>query len=256
MSEPSAEPALASPAATLPDPKKRLEAERVLGEVLRLLEVPARLETKDASDGGIAVAVHAEAEHAGALGGGKRSNVVDALQFLANKIINRPNQERRWISIGVGAFPEPRGPKPPRPAAIPSPALPAAPTAPTAVGAAPPAAPAPRAPKPPLPPPPAKAGEPDERSLEVPVDVALAAVVKSLAERSGRLGRFYAIHPMKKEDRARVLKAAEGLEGVKVLVEGEGKLRRIVFAPAKPTPMPKRTAMPDYDDEDGEDAEA
>jgi hypothetical protein len=53
---------------------------------------------------------------------------------------------------------------------------------------------------------------------------------------------------MKAEDRARFLKAGSGVAGVKLVVEGEGRSRRVVFAPDKPTPMPKRS-LPVQDDE-------
>ena len=41
---------------------------------------------------------------------------------------------------------------------------------------------------------------------------------------------------------------AQGVAGVKVKLEGDGKSRRVVFTPDKPTPMPKR-ALPVHDDE-------
>lgn len=255
---PEAAPAAngAAPVAAAPDPKKREEAEKVLTELLQLLELPGRLELKDAADGGIAVALHVEGDTAG-LTAGKRSNVVDSLQFLANKIVNKPNQEKRWISIGVGAFPEPRGPRAPRAS------QPAGPAGAPAPAAAPQQARAPQQPaQPARGPKPAKGGGapaaaqasrgPSEAELEVTPDEGLAAALRSLAEKSARLGRFYAIAPMKLEDRARALKAAEGVPGVKALVEGEGKLRRVVLAPEKPTPMPKRSAMPDYPVDDDE----
>jgi predicted RNA-binding protein Jag len=77
---------------------------------------------------------------------------------------------------------------------------------------------------------------------------------RSLAEKSARLGRFYALMPMAAEDRARVLKAAAGVAGVRVHTEGEGRHRRVVFSPEKPAPLPRRSALPDWDEE--EDAEA
>ncbi len=55
---------------------------------------------------------------------------------------------------------------------------------------------------------------------------------------------------MKPDDRARVLKAVDGVPGVKVSAAGEGRNRRVVFTPDKPVALPKRT-IPDY----GEDEE-
>ena len=85
--------------------------------------------------------------------------------------------------------------------------------------------------------------------MEVSEDLALAAAARSLAEKSAALGRFYAIAAMKQEDRARVLKGASGVAGVRVGAEGEGRSRRVVYTPDKPTPMPKR-AIPDYDEDE------
>ncbi|CAM4095889.1 hypothetical protein COSO111634_33110 [Corallococcus soli] len=84
-------------------------------------------------------------------------------------------------------------------------------------------------------------------------DAVLREAVRKLAEKSASLGRFYAFAAMKTEDRARVLRAVEGVGGVKVAAEGEGRNRRVVFTPAKPAPMPKRSMLPD-DDEDDVDA--
>jgi predicted RNA-binding protein Jag len=84
--------------------------------------------------------------------------------------------------------------------------------------------------------------------MEVAEDPDITALGKSLAERASALGRFYAIAPIKLEDRARFLKAASGVTGLKVSVEGDGRSRRVVFSPDKPTPMPHRT-LPVHDDE-------
>ena len=135
--------------------------------------------------------------------------------------------------------------------AAPAPAQRPRPAAAPAAAASAPAAPAPAQP-------PQRAGaragaaaagrparEPDERTLEVAEDPALAEAVRELAEKSAKPGRYYAIAPMKPEDRARCVKAVDGVAGVKVGVEGEGRNRRVVFTPDKPAPLPKRTAIPD-----------
>jgi len=241
-----------------PGPEKRAEAEKVLQEILRLIELPARLELKDAADGGISVAMFPEAELPG-VAPGRRTHVIDAVQFLANKIVNRSAADRRWISIGVGAHPEPRPAKP-----LPGPAQPRAEGAAPQPQAQPPRPPrppkaaapqgAPAEPRPPkAAPAPAKPAEPEELKLDVAEDPELAKAIATLAERSATLGRYFAIWPMKPEDRARVLKAASGTGGVKVIAEGEGRNRRVVFHPDKPTAMPKKTGLPGMDVED-EDA--
>ena len=88
--------------------------------------------------------------------------------------------------------------------------------------------------------------------MEAAEDAALKEAARQLAGKSGALGRFYAIAAMKLEDRSRVMKAVEGVAGVSVTSEGEGRCRRVVFTPEKPTPLPRRSALPD-DDEDFED---
>jgi len=251
------------------------------------MELAGRAEVKDGPDGGISVALFVDGEVP--QGQGRRSNFVDAIQFLANKIVNRPGTSKRWISIGLGAHPEPRPPRearperPPPPPAQGAPAqhAPAAP-APQAQQAGGPQAQPQRPPRhqqqqPPngrpqgqgaraSGPKPAQHGhghgpaaggggggapverEPPEATMEVAEDPSMSALAKSLATRSAELGRFYAISPIKPEDRARLLRGAQGVAGVKVKMEGDGRSRRVVFTPDKPTPMPKR-ALPVHDDE-------
>jgi len=229
-------PAPASPAIA-EGAEKRDRAVQVIGEILRLMGVMAKLEAKDAADGGISVAVEMDGDLAGVLPG-KRSHVIDAVQFLANKIVNRPGAERRWITIGIGGHPEPR----PRPARRPTPA-PAAPAGSSAVrsagglvlsnGRALLASSA-RAPV-----------EADEVGLDVSEDAALSDAAKDLASKAAALGRFYAIVGMSRDDRSRVLRATSGISGAKVLAEGDGRNRRVVFVPDKPAPMPKKTLPAD-----------
>jgi len=263
-------PAVATEApAALPPVDKHAQVQTLLGDILRLMAYPARLELKDMPDGGIGVAVHFEGELPG-ITPGKRSYLVDCLQFLLNKVVNRPNTERKWVSLGVNGFPEPRPPQGQKPPAPPASAPPPAAAATPANGASAAAKPAP----------PKKderhekhdkphdkphdkherhdkhekhahrGGEPDERSLEVAEDPAMTRAGKGLAEKSARLGRSYAVLMLSAEDRARLIKAAEGVKGVTVKAEGEAHLRRVVFTPEKPVPMPKRAQMPDYGDEE------
>ena len=126
MSETQGSPAAAAsapldPAAAAEDAaKKRAKTTEVLEEVLRKMELGGRAEVKDGPDGGISVALFVDGEVP--QGQGRRSNFVDAIQFLANKIVNRPGTSKRWISIGLGAHPEPRPPREQRPPQAPAPA--------------------------------------------------------------------------------------------------------------------------------------
>ncbi|ADO76157.1 hypothetical protein [Stigmatella aurantiaca] len=242
----------------------RARVERLLTDILGLMGYPARLEFQDASDGSLAVALHFEAGMPAGVETGRRSQVVDSLQFLLNKMLHRPGVERRWVLLGAGVLPEPRNRKEPAPAPAPAPAhvasAPPAPPAPRSapparapVAAAAPARPAKAAPVAAAAPAPAKrASEADERTVEVAEDAALALAARQLAEKASSLGRFYALAAMKMEDRARVLKAVQGVPGVVVAGEGEGRCRRVVFTPDKPAPLPKRFLLPD-DEDDFED---
>jgi predicted RNA-binding protein Jag len=241
----------------------RPRVERLLSDILGLMGFPARLDFKEASDGSLAVALHFQDGAPPGVEPGKRSQVMDSLQFLLNKMLHRPGAERRFVLLGAGVHPEPRGerarrepaPAAPAPAAPPAPPPPA-PRAPAAPARAPAraAAPAP-APVSTRAAAPAKAaaarpGESDERTLEVPEDPALRVAARTLAEKSSSLGRVYALVTLKQEDRARVLKAVEGVPGLKVACEGEGRNRRVVFTPDKTAPLPKRSILPADDDED------
>jgi hypothetical protein len=226
--------------------------ERLLTDILGLMGFPARLDFKDAADGSLSVALHFEAGLPPGAEVGKRNQVVDSLQFLLNKMLHRPGVERRWVVLGTGAHPEPRGPKPaaaPQAAAAPAPKPAPAPAPQQQQARAP--KPAPKAAAPSAPPQAAKkASETDERSLDVPEDAELREVARQLAEKSARLGRFYALAAMKPEERSRVMKAVEGVAGVQVACAGEGRNRRVVFTPDKPAPLPKRSLLPADDDED------
>lgn len=257
-------PQSAAPApAPAPAGDTRARAQQLLTDILGLMGFPARLEFQDASDGSLAVALHFEAGLPPGVENGKRSQVVDSLQFLLNKMLHRPGVERRWVLLGAGVFPEPRPRKEPQAPAPAAPATGAAAPRPPAPARAPAPAPAPAAapqkasPRAPAaaqaaPPAPARRAEADERSVEVSEDAALKEAARKLAEKSASLGRFYALAGMKQEDRARVLKAVEGMAGVAVTGEGEGRCRRVVFTPEKPAPLPKRLLVPDDDEDDFE----
>lgn len=210
--------------------ERRTQAVAVLEQLLRTMDLPATVEAKDLPDGSISIAVTPGVELAGVVPG-RRSPLGDALQYLVNKLINKPGQERRWVAIGLGGHPEPRGPKPPRATQPP-------PAAMTNGGA-----PAPAAVRPPAPARPAapvRSPEVDERTLVSDEDPSLDAAARVLAERSATSGRLYAVVTLGPLERGRLLKAADEVEGVSARAEGEGRLRRVVLTPDKVVPMPRQ----------------
>jgi len=225
-----------------PTVEKREQAVQVLGELMRLMDMKARLEAKDAADGGIAVALHLDGDFPG-IQAGRRSHVVDSLQFIANKVVNRAGTDKRWIAVGLGAFPEPRSAR-----SAPNPA-----PAPAGAVLAPAAAPGPR----PAPPAhshashaPSRSAPLDEGALTPAEDSVVSALGALLAKKAGTLGWFYAVAPMQADDRARMFQAAQSVPGQRTFAEGEARNRRLVFAPEKPAALPKRSALPVDDDEE------
>jgi len=234
------------------------EVTSVLGKLLALSGFKARLETQDAADGALSVAVHFDPVPAG-IQAGRRTPLMESLQFLTNKLVNRPGStSRRWVALGAMGHPPPRG----------APGTRAAKAAPAAAPAGVPSAAAPAGVPSAATPPPARAAAPvspgarpqhegqagrtDERSLTVEPDAALAEASRRLAGSAAALGRYYVLFPMGEQDRARVVQASAGIAGVRVSCEGEGRHRRVVFKPDAPAPLPKQT-LPDYDDEDEDD---
>ena len=214
-------------------PDRPAEAAAVLRELLRLADVPATLDVKDTAEGGISIALQLGVELPGVLLG-RRGTFVDALQFLVNKLTHRPGSERRWVSLGVGEHPPPRGPRPPRSppgaAQVLRPAAPARPVPPEAQPA----------PVEDVSPPAPRNSAPEE-AVEVTEDVELTRAARALAEASATTGRFYGVVALSDEDRARVVRAVSGVAGVRAVLEGEGRQRRLVLTPDRPTPMPRKT---------------
>ena len=217
QAQPQQSPSGARPTAGTPERR----VEKLLADILGLMGCPARLDFKDAADGGLSVALHFES--ARCLPGvevGKRSQVLDSLQFLLNKMLHRPGAGAALGGARRGCPPRapalasqaPRSRCRRRPRTAPAPARAGCPREGSAAA---PAAPAPqgggpaRRPRPRL-----RARRGDERTVEVSEDAALQEAARQLAGKSGSLGRFYAIAAMKPEDRARVLKAVEGVAGV------------------------------------------
>ncbi len=261
---------------------KRGQVEGFLGEVLGKMGFAARVEVKDveerpAAEGqpaipaSISVALFPEGEFPG-LTAGKRTPVVESLQFLANKVVNR-GPEKQWVNVGVGGHPEPRVPgqkreKPPRPeraekaerperlereAKAPSPAGEGKGEKKRDRRERREEGGAPRESAPQR----QRDREADESTLaaQLPEDGVMAELGRALAQKSAELGRIYAVTAIGAEDRARLLKAAEQVDFVRGKVEGEGRHRRVVFMPSNPKPMPKKSHIPDYDEEDEDDGE-
>lgn len=229
---------------------KRELAQKLVEGVVRLMGLSGTAEVQDAADGGISIALFLAEEIPG-LQEGKRSHLLESLQFLMNKMVNRQPQGRRWIALGVGGHPPPRSAPTPKSA--------------TEGEGAPLRVPAPSA-RPALrptarpegsnitAPPAAHANVGDEARLEVSVDPRLEELALNLAEKSARLGRLYAIRPMLPEDRARMLQAARQVPGVSLKMEGEARNRRLIFIPQNPIPMPQKQFP--LDDDEFEDEEA
>jgi predicted RNA-binding protein Jag len=212
---------------------KKGQVTGLLTDVFRLMEYPAKFELKDMPDGGIGVAVHFDGELPG-ITPGKRSYLVDCLQFIVNKALNRPNQEKRWVSLGVGTFPEPRPPKPETPV----PAAPKTGEKPVAKVTAPP-------PPPPKP-------KSDEATAKVTPDAAVTGWAAALAQKATTHRRLYAVLSLSADDRARLVQSTPKAAGLSVRCEGEGHWRRVRFEPANVAPLAKKQVMPDYDDDEEE----
>lgn len=233
------------------------EVTAVLGNLLRLSGLEAELDVQDAADGSLSVAVNFDPVPPG-IQAGRRTPLMESLQFLTNKLVNRPGSaSRRWVALGAMGHPPPRPAPGTRPAKGQAQAqargaagaqAPAASTAEVPVKA-----PTEKAQQPARSPHEGAAARSDERSMSVEPDAALGEASRRLSENAAKLGRYYVLFPMKEEDRARVVQAAAGTPGVRVSCEGEGRHRRVVFKPDAPTPLPKQT-LPDYDDEDDDDA--
>ncbi len=217
---------------------KRPQVDTLLADVFKLMEYPAKLEFKDMTDGSLGVAVHFEGELPGVAG--KRSAVLDSVQFWLNKVVNRPNTTRRWVNLGVNAFPEPR----PQPGEKPVKAVEAA--TPVVKKEQAPAKPKPAAAAPVH----SQHKRVDERTLKPAADPLISAAGKLLAEKSAKLGRLYAVMGLSADQRALMLQATDGMKGASAKAEGEGHWRRLTVTPEKLTVIPRKQVMPDYDDDE------
>jgi predicted RNA-binding protein Jag len=210
--------------------ERRAQAVELLEQLLRTMDVAATLDVKDLPDGSVSIAVMPGVELPG-VPLGRRSPVGDALQYLLNKLVNRPGLERRWIAVGLGAHPEPRGHKAPRSTPVAAPVT-------MSNGSGAPAASRPTPPHRAVAQ--ARPVENDERALASDADPGFDAAAQGLAERSASSGRVYAIVTLGAVERGRLLKVADTVAGVSARAEGEGRLRRLVLTPDKVVPMPRQ----------------
>jgi predicted RNA-binding protein Jag len=229
---------------TITPAEKKSLTEPWLTELFKLMEYPAKFEFKDLEDGSLGVALHFDGNLPG-ITPGKRTWLVECMQFILNKVVNRPHLPRRWVNLGVNDFPLPRMPKPPPEPRAPKVAAP--PQAPARHQSANPA----HAPRPAVdlnaPPPPAREKPP---RIDKPGSVSSipewTILGQTLAEKSAKHGRYYGVMLLSHDNRARLSKAAMSVNGCRTRIEGEGHWTRVVFSPDKPVIIAKRQVMPDY----------
>ncbi len=86
-------------------------AKEVTSEILRLMGVEATLETKEEGENiAMAIAPGKGAEEMG-LRVGHRSPVLEALQVVVNRAVNRANEPRKFVTLDVGDFRESTDPE-------------------------------------------------------------------------------------------------------------------------------------------------
>ena len=93
-----------APKTPAPGAEKRVQVEKLLTDILKLMDFPAKLDFQDAADGGIAVAVHFQGELPASTPG-QRNYPIDSIPFLVNKVFKLPTPDTPWESPGIGAVP-------------------------------------------------------------------------------------------------------------------------------------------------------
>jgi spoIIIJ-associated protein len=79
-------------------------AKEVLAEILRLMGVEATVETKeDGENIAMAISVMKGGDEVG-LREAQRSPVLEALQVVVNRAVNRANEPRRFVNLDIGDF--------------------------------------------------------------------------------------------------------------------------------------------------------
>lgn len=85
-------------------PEKLLKAEEATRTILARLGVEATVEVRDSSEGiGCAVKLTSGGE---LFEGPGRAQLLEALTYLVNKIVNRDAEGRKWVTLELGSFPE------------------------------------------------------------------------------------------------------------------------------------------------------
>ena len=187
---PEAAPAaVAAPNPAAPNPEKAQAARELIEGIITRMGVTAEFGVEDRADGiQVSVKVTAGGE---ALGGGRRSGVLESITYLVNKSINRDEAGRKWVSLAVqGAIDAP----------------PESASASTETASAAPAVPA----------------------APAPVDPVMRAMAEELAARAKKLGGVVWVASVPTAMRSSLPTALGQVPNVKVRAEGEGVHRRLV----------------------------
>ena len=84
--------------------ERLLRAREVVGRLCALLGAEVEVEVRDTAE---AVGCRIEVRRGGdVFEVGPRGQVLEALQYLVNRIVSRDGDERKWIALEIGAFPE------------------------------------------------------------------------------------------------------------------------------------------------------
>jgi len=84
--------------------EKLLRARQVVEEICALLGAEVTVEVRDSAE---AIACNVQVRSGGKVFEiGPRGQVLEAIQYLANKIVNREAEGRKWITVELGAFRE------------------------------------------------------------------------------------------------------------------------------------------------------
>ncbi len=228
---------------TEPESPKRAQVEQYLRGVFSRLSIDAKFEFSDLANGGLGVSVDGANE---VLKGpeGKRNHLLESLQYLVNKSVNKSGANRRWVTLSLNGLSVGETDKKQRNKREAPPAPPSRPAAPARGEGRRPERPNARARSQP------QNTGPDESQATVAPDETWSVLGLQLAQKAAKYGRVYAVLGLNFDDRARMLLAAKQTTDQRTYVEGEGHFRRVVFQPKTLAPLPKRVPMPDYDEEE------